>query len=143
VKVDVRTRVMLERTEANMRKLGVSGRLSFTQGSYNRGVSASAGTHDGGGAIDVRISQYSARTTDQIVKAMRMAGFAAWRRGVNDGLSPHIHAIAIGNRRASPHAKQQVAEYLRGGDGLRGSRRDIHLTSVGNEIGRPLPKWVG
>ncbi len=142
VKVDVRTRVMIERAEANMHKLGVPGRLSFSQGSFNHGVSASAGTHDGGGALDVRIGQYSSRTADQVVKAMRMAGFAAWRRGVNDGFAPHIHAIAIGDRKASPLAKQQVAEYRRGGDGLRGSRRDIHLTSAGHSIGRPVPNWA-
>ncbi len=142
VKVDVRTRVMIQRAESYMHKLGVAGTLSFAQGSFSSGVAASAGTHDGGGALDVSIRNYSSATADKVVKAMRMAGFAAWRRGVNDTFSPHIHAIAIGDRLATPVAKAQVAEYFRGGDGLVGSRGDIHLTSVGHNIGRPVPNWA-
>lgn len=142
VKVDVRTKVMVERAESYMKKMGISSKLSFSQGSFNHSVSASAGTHDGGGALDIRIGNYSSATADKVVKALRMAGFAAWRRGVGDSFSPHIHAIAIGDKKASAVAKAQVAEYFRGGDGLVGSKRDIHLTSVGHNIGRPVPNWA-
>ena len=142
VKVDVRTRVMVERAESYMKKMGINSKLSFSQGSFNHSVSASAGTHDGGGALDIRIGGFSSATADKVVKALRMAGFAAWRRGVNDTFSPHIHAIAIGDRQASAVAKAQVAEYFRGGDGLVGSRTDIHLTSLGHNIGRPVPNWA-
>jgi peptidoglycan hydrolase-like protein with peptidoglycan-binding domain len=142
VTVNVRTRVMVERAESYMRKMGINTKLSFSQGSFSHGVSASAGTHDGGGALDIRINKFSAATADKVVKALRMAGFAAWRRGVNDSFPPHIHAIAIGDRTSSPIAKSQVAEYFRGGDGLVGSKRDIHLTSVGHNIGRPVPNWA-
>lgn len=142
VKVDVRTRVMIERAESFMRKMGISSKLSFSQGSFNSGVSASAGTHDGGGALDIRIGGFSSATADNVVKALRMAGFAAWRRGVNDSFSPHIHAIGIGNRKATQVAKNQVVEYFRGGDGLVGSRGDMHLTAAGHNIGRPVPDWA-
>lgn len=142
VKVDVRTRVMVERAESYMRKMGINSKLSFSQGSFNTSVDASAGTHDGGGALDIRIGNFSSKTADNVVKALRMAGFAAWRRGVNDSFDPHIHAIAIGDRKMSSIARSQVAEYFRGGDGLVGSRTDIHLTSLGHNIGRPVPDWA-
>jgi peptidoglycan hydrolase-like protein with peptidoglycan-binding domain len=143
VKVNVRTRVMIQRAESYLRKLGVPGTLSFSQGSYHPGVGASAGTHDKGGALDIRINRYSTRTADQVVKAMRMAGFAAWRRGVNgDGFPPHIHAIAIGDKKAAPLAKRQVVSYFNGRDGLKGNRRDIHLTAQGHNVGRPVPNWA-
>ena len=143
VKVNIRTLVMIQRAEAIMHMLRGPSRLSFSQGGYHRGVGASAGTHDGGGAIDVRCSYYSTSYADlKIVKALRMAGFAAWRRGYFDGLPPHIHCIAIGDRSASWSAKYQVREFFRGGDGLRGYRRDIHLYWFGHNIGRPLPNWA-
>lgn len=142
VTMNVRTRQMLQRAEKYAKAMGAPGSFSLSQGSYHRGVSASAGTHDGGGALDIRISAYSRATADKMVKALRMAGFAAWRRGVNDGLPPHIHAMAIGDRQETAIAKAQVREYFHGGDGLRGSRRDIHLTSVGHNIGRPVPDWA-
>lgn len=142
VRVNVRTRVMIERAESYMKQMGINSKLSFSQGSYNTSVSASAGTHDGGGALDIRIGGYSSATADNVVKALRMAGFAAWHRGVNDSFDPHIHAIAIGDTRATQVAKNQVSEYRRGGDGLVGSAGDIHLTSRGHNIGRPVPNWA-
>lgn len=142
VKVNVRTRVMIERAESYMKQMGINSKLSFSQGSYNTSVSASAGTHDGGGALDIRINGFSSATADNVVKALRMAGFAGWRRGVNDSFPPHIHAIAMGDARATQVAKNQVAEYRRGGDGLVGSRGDMHLTSTGHNIGRPVPNWA-
>lgn len=142
VTMNVRTRELLQRAEKISRSLGGPSSFVLSQGSYHKGVGASAGTHDGGGAMDVRINAYSKATADKVVKAMRMAGFAAWRRGVNDGLPPHIHAEAIGDRQETQVAKNQVHEYFRGGDGLKGNRRDIHLTSVGHHIGRPVPTWA-
>lgn len=141
-RMNVRTREMLQRAEKYAKAMGAPGSFAITQGSYHPGVGASAGTHDGGGALDIRIRGVSGATADRMVKALRMAGFAAWRRGVGDGFSPHIHAIAIGDRQATRIAKSQVAEYFRGGDGLTGSRRDIHLGSTGHNIGRPVPGWA-
>ena len=54
--------------------------LSFAQGSYNAGgVAASVGTHDGGGAVDVRIGGGSDPTAVQVPKvhALPAAGFPA------------------------------------------------------------------
>ena len=142
-KVNVRTKVMIERTEAIMRSLGLSARLYISQGSYTYGVAASAGTHGGGGALDISIHAYSTYTTDtKIVKALRMAGFAAWRRGYYDGFTPHIHAIAIKDAKMASGARYQVYAYFRGRNGLASNRTDIHLTSFGHSIGRPVPNWA-
>lgn len=132
-----RTLVLLERAEAISRRLGGPSRFSLTQGSYHHGVSKSAHTHDGGGAIDVAVGGLSTRTRDVIVRALREAGFAAWSRGPADGMSPHIHGIAIGDRQATPQAWHQVSEYFHGGDGLIGSRADGD-----RRLGRPVPAWA-
>lgn len=142
VTINKRTQEMIGRAQSYLKRMGINAPIHLAQGSYHPGVGASAGTHDGGGVIDVRSRIYSAKTADQIVKALRMAGFAAWRRGTNDSLPPHIHAVAIGDRQMSPSARAQVHEYFRGGDGLRGSMRDVHLTAKGHNIGRPVPNWA-
>lgn len=108
----------MNRLSAAEKALGYSLRLS--QGSYNKGgVAASAGTHDGGGAMDVSIRGKSQKQINAIVTALRRAGFAAWYRTADDGKwSPHVHAIAIGNPWLSKVAAQQVKDFQRGGDGL-------------------------
>jgi hypothetical protein len=104
-------------------KLGVT--LTLFQGSYNAGkVSASAGTHDGGGAVDVKASA-PGKSADQIVRAMRSVGFAAWHRLPSQGpWGEHIHAILIGNGRLSSSAENQVRAYRNGRDGLAANRPD-------------------
>jgi hypothetical protein len=89
--------------------------LTITQGSYNTGkVSASAGTHDGGGVVD--LARFDA---DRKVRVLRSIGFAAWRRRAIPGLWPeHVHAVLIGNRRLSDSAARQVQAYLAGRNGL-------------------------
>lgn len=114
--VNTRTKIMLERA----RKLLTAYEWTpvLTQGSYNKGVSASAGTHDGGGVVDIRTSTMTKNGADQCVQALRKAGFAAWRRGDGDGMAPHIHAVAIGDREMSPAAKSQIAQWRADTNGL-------------------------
>lgn len=122
-----RTLDMLERAEA---RLGL--RLWVIQGSYNRGVGASAGTHDGGGAIDV------SPTGDprEVVRQLRLCGFAAWYRTPAQGdWSAHIHAIAIGDADLSSGARNQVSAYYAGRNGLASNAPDD-----GPRI-RPIPVW--
>lgn len=94
----------------------------IVQGSYNAGVSQSAGTHDGGGAVDLVWRPLIGREN----RALRKWGhFAGWPRERIPGLwNRHWHGILIGNDKASPDAKAQVVEYRAGGDGLIGSTRD-------------------
>ena len=108
--VDWLTRAALE---ATAKRLGYD--LTIVQGSYNAGgVSASAGTHDGGGVVDLAPWDWQNK-----VRELRRTGFAAWHRPAIPGLwGEHIHAVLIGNRKLAPAAKVQVAEYLRGENGL-------------------------
>lgn len=91
------------------------GSLTVVQGSYNRGgVGASAGTHDGGGAVDLTPVEWQHK-----VHAMRAVGFAAWHRPAIPGLwSEHVHAVLIGNAKLSPAAKAQVDDYRHHRNGL-------------------------
>jgi len=67
-----------------------------SQGSYSGSTSASAGTHDGGGAIDMKAVDLSSDQRSRLVKAMRMVGFAAWLRTPSQSNWPyHIHGIAV------------------------------------------------
>jgi hypothetical protein len=106
-------------------------RRALTQGSYNPGgVSASFGTHDGGGALDLSVRDQANWNHiiydgfDAIILALRQAGFAAWVREVGDLYedSPiHIHAIAIGDAELSEAAQDQLtgpAGYFYGYNGL-------------------------
>lgn len=114
--INVRTREMLE--EAVRLLTAYEWTPYLLQGSYNPGVGASAGTHDGGGVVDIRVSTMSAGGIDLCVVALRKAGFAAWHRTSAQGFSPHIHAVAIGDREMSPSAKDQVEDYFAGRNGL-------------------------
>ena len=113
--VNQRTKAMLQEAQD---LLGFN--IVITQGSYNAGgVSQSAGTHDGGGAIDISVSNLTTTQRWKTVKALRTVGFAAWLRTPSQGNWPyHIHAIAIGDTDLSISARNQVADYFVGKNGL-------------------------
>jgi hypothetical protein len=128
-RLNQRTVWMLERAQAFY---GGSHDLikAITQGSYNLGVDASFGTHDGGGAVDLSLrdlhdwNHILTEDAQSIILALRRAGFAAWVRDV-DALYPgsplHVHAIAIGDAELSPAAQSQLTGpegYFRGMNGL-------------------------
>ena len=94
--------------------------IVVTQGSYNAGgVSASAGTHDGGGAVDISVLNKTATERWELVRALRTVGFAAWLRTPSQGNWPyHIHAIAVGDTDVSISARNQIADYFVGLNGL-------------------------
>ncbi len=102
---------------------------AITQGSYTDAVSASFGTHAGGGSVDLSVLRRGTYTIlwddiEPILHALRAAGFAAWLREYGELYenSPiHIHAIAIGDQELSPAAEEQLtgpAGYFRGYNGL-------------------------
>lgn len=97
-------------TAAALARAGVSLGM-ITQGEYSNG-SLSAGTHLGGGVVDI------ASTSPAIVAALRANGFAAWARGPAQGMSPHIHAVLMSHPDLSAAARAQVQSFLAGGDGL-------------------------
>lgn len=143
VTLNQRTIELIQRAEIYMAQMGKTGfQFSFSQGSYSSNVAASAGTHDGGGAIDIRTSVVNndKKTVDTMVVALRKAGFAAWSRGrVADSFqnNKHIHAIAIGDTQASSGAKNQVASFKRGRNGLKGDGVDPDAY-----LGRATPSWA-
>ena len=122
-KVDAITDAALRVAE---KRLGYT--LSITQGSYNAGkVAASAGTHDGGGVVDLMPWDWQNK-----VIVLRSVGFAAWYRPAIAGLWPaHIHAVLIGHAKLAPSAANQVNAYLSKRDGLKNNGPDVD------------PGWVG
>lgn len=145
VTVNRRTEEMIKRAEFIMRhEHGHKGfKFELTQGSYSGSVGASAGTHDGGGALDIRTRGLPNGRIDDMVKSLREAGFAAWSRGRgHDSFSPHIHAIALGDRELSGRgtsfgAADQIPDYARGQNGLSNHARDPD-----HKLGRPVPQWA-
>jgi len=105
------TRAALEAAEE---KFGAS--FNLTQGSYVPGYGPSAGTHDGGGVVDL--------VTDnpkKAVKALADTGFAPFYRPPNwdnAGGIAHVHAALKANKKLARLARVQADWYDRGRDGL-------------------------
>ena len=118
---DERTIQMIKYVEKELGK-----KLTVTQGSYSKGtVAASAGTHDGGGAVDFSAKGYTEQEIKVIVRALRDAGFAAWHRLDTPNVWPeHIHAIAIACPDLAQSAKNQVKAFDKHKDGLKTNKPD-------------------
>lgn len=101
-----------------------------TQGSYNKGgVAASAGTHDGGGAVDLSVRNLTEFQINLVVFLARRIGFAAWFRSANEGNWPdHIHLINKDAPDLSAGAKSQVRAYLLRKSGLASGKQDRHIS---------------
>jgi peptidoglycan hydrolase-like protein with peptidoglycan-binding domain len=113
--VDARTQAMLTATE---HLLGYT--LTLQQGSYNPGGDpTSAGTHDGGGVVDIAVTGMTAAKRTAVARALRQVGFAAWVRDPSQGDWPwHIHAAAINDTDLSSSAQHQIGDYYLGMNGL-------------------------
>ncbi|MET7862957.1 peptidoglycan-binding domain-containing protein [Micromonospora taraxaci] len=113
--VNARTKAMLSEAQ---RLLGYA--LVLEQGSYNPGGDpTSAGTHDGGGVVDIAVTGMTATKRTAVARALRQVGFAAWVRNPSQGDWPwHIHATAISDTDLSSQAQHQVGDYYLGLNGL-------------------------
>ncbi len=131
-RVNTRTRLMLAAADS-----ALPWKLRLAQGSYcglvkARCAAASAGTHDGGGVVDVSVAGMSSARRWATVQALRTVGFAAWLRTPSQCggcWSSHIHAVAIGDtdlwqRDGKYVNRDQVADYFVGRIGLSGHKRD-------------------
>lgn len=123
--------------------------FKITQGSYNTGgVSASAGTHDGGGAVDFSLRLVTPAKRGKILRALKDTGFAAWHRPARVGIwNAHIHAIAIGCGDLAPVAERQVKAYDAHRDGLAGNAPDPTYRAnpavrYNSNLKRPVPRKV-
>jgi hypothetical protein len=143
--LNLRTLAMLDNAQRLYTAAGGTARFreAVMQGSYNPGgVSASFGTHDGGGAVDLAVRDRQTRnvlTADipLMLDALRRAGFAAWLRDTDElypGSPIHIHAIAVGDAELSEAARGQI-------DGTFGYLRGYNGLPQGNGI--PLPDTSG
>jgi hypothetical protein len=85
------------------------------QGGWNAGgVSASAGAHDGGGAVDY---WFPTKDVGPVVRRSRDTGWDAWYR-YPPTFPTHVHGIRHGSPTASPVAKGQMTDYVADGNGL-------------------------
>lgn len=123
---DQRTKSALEWAEKHYLAVAPKKRkpFRFGQGSYSDGT-LSAGTHSGGGSVDIMFAGLPEKQQRGIVKWLRRAGFAAWARtGAGWENNEHAHAVLIGHRNLSPSAAQQVVAYKNKRDGLAGNNID-------------------
>ena len=96
-RVNTRTRHMLAAADRTL-----PWKIKVTQGSYcvlekSGCATASAGTHDGGGSIDIKATSLSKAKRWRTVQALRRVGFAAWLRVPSQCggcWHTHIHAVA-------------------------------------------------
>ncbi|TCC19969.1 hypothetical protein [Kribbella sindirgiensis] len=120
-RMDARTRDML----VELRRI-CEAPVRITQGGFNKGgVTASAGTHDGGGALDIRAKDLTTAERKEVVRRARQVGFAAWLRTPAQANWPyHVHMIAVGCDSLSAGAEKQVVAYHNGKNGLKNNRAD-------------------
>jgi peptidoglycan hydrolase-like protein with peptidoglycan-binding domain len=112
--VNTRTSNMLAAAEAML-----SWSLVLSQGSYTSADPTSAGTHDGGGVVDVSVTSMTTTQRWETVRALRTVGFAAWLRNPSQGSWPyHIHAAAVSDPDLAPAASNQIHDYYFGKNGL-------------------------
>jgi peptidoglycan hydrolase-like protein with peptidoglycan-binding domain len=112
-RTNTRTADMLRRADGTL-----SWSLTLTQGSYTSSNPDSAGTHDGGGVVDIGVSSMTTTQRWQAVRALRTVGFAAWLRTPDDGFAYHIHANAISDPDMSRAARNQIHDHYFGRNGL-------------------------
>lgn len=124
--LNARTAAQFEQLKKIYRLIGGTGTVYLTQGSYNRGgVSQSAGTHDGGGALDCTLSNATSANWTKLQQAFRWVQIAGWHRTPSQGdWGHHVHGISIGDTEASYGAKRQVDDYYNRKNGLAGHARD-------------------
>lgn len=131
-RVNTRTANMLREADSKL-----SWGLTLTQGSYTSSNPDSAGTHDGGGVVDISVSGLSTTQRWQTVRALRTVGFAAWLRTPADGFAYHIHANGISDPDMSRPARDQVNDYYYGRNGLANNAGD----NTPSEYRVPLTWW--
>jgi hypothetical protein len=92
--------------------------ILLTQGSYSTNVSASGGTHDGGGVVDINVYGWTDSVIWDVLHASRCMGGVAWHRTPAQGFAYHIHLLRADCADLSPSARAQNVQYLAGQNGL-------------------------
>jgi len=91
------------------------------------GATESAGYHDGGGCLDVRVWDLTTTQQQAVIHATRWGGAGSWLRDKkHGGMDPHIHMVLGSDQGLSSGAAWQWLNYIHGGDGLSSGGRDYH-----------------
>lgn len=106
----------------------LGGKMVPVQGSFNKGTTASAGTHDLAGAFDVRVWNLTRSERDLAKRVGRdpqeVGGAAWWERTPAQGFDEHFHFVLYGDSPMTPQTAFQISEYLAGRNGLANRRAD-------------------
>ena len=102
-----------------------------TQGAFmaqaGGGAAASAGYHDLGGCLDLRVWDRTDEQRQFMVRQARRMGAGAWIRDQkHGGMDDHLHLVLGVDNPLSIGAAAQWQAYLRGEDGLAGGGEDYH-----------------
>ena len=91
------------------------------------GAAASAGYHDGGGCLDLRVWDLTAAQQQRLVRVVRDMGAGGWIRDKAHGnMDPHFHLVLGSDAGLSTGATAQWIDYLNGFDGLASRGPDYH-----------------
>lgn len=99
---------------------------TVVQGSYmarlGGGAAASAGVHDGAGALDFRTWDLTEDQRTFLIREARRRGGAAWQRDqARGGMDPHVHVVLGWDAgELDPGLAWQWSDYIGGGNGLSG-----------------------
>lgn len=99
---------------------------TITQGEWmsraGGGAADSAGYHDRGGAIDIRVWDLTRQELDRWLFAGRQLGVIGWERdAAHGGMEHHAHVLIGGDITAAAGLRWQLQDYAAGGNGLSGS----------------------
>jgi hypothetical protein len=133
-----RTAAHLTATDDMLRHRGCW--LRVIQPCYNLGVSASAGTHDGDGCLDVEVVNENWLTSEEL---LRYAGWAAWYR-TPPTFTRHIHMVSLGcPGPVGVFVPGQVEDYYAHRTGLAGHAADDtrHPVDIDSTV-FDYPAWL-
>lgn len=122
--------------------------ILLTQGSYSTSVSASAGTHSGGGVVDLNLSGWDYPTIQRVISAGRSMGGVGWYRTPAEGFSYHVHMVRVDCADLAPAARAQVVQYYAGQNGLANhgpddsTRAYVGMTWAKYRGGAPTQNWA-
>lgn len=86
------------------------------------GAADSAGYHDRGGPLDLRLWDRTAAERQAMVREARKLAAAYWERDeARGGMELHAHLVIPGDPHMSPGCAQQLADYRAGRNGMTGS----------------------
>lgn len=106
------------------------------------GAAESAGYHDGGGCLDIRVWDLTAVQQERLVRTVRLMGAGGWIRDKErGGMDPHFHLVLGSDSGLSTGALAQWRDYLAGLDGLASRGNDYHWRPNPLALEPPPSTW--